>query len=433
MKISVTDTLSDTMAVIVHRELFPIYKVAIISSKNYSLPVCVLPNDHPDINIKMGRDDILLTSKILKELEVSADKLEVRPVSRGLFVYGTLLPTWITPEGEIGHCWARLDSSLSVKTVLRDYEIIYRGGLPYAQQASGEDILGVTYLEVPLEEKNRIHNIEISAGYKVSIEKGYIVENFPMRRTIQVKFYSSRRRLEGRKIFTMLYGETFHLRGSLVHYESDPTGYITWLRGNCSLLLTVPHGGYWRPVNIVKRREKEADEETQELVRELVKNFYELSNGAFLPYVVLANLHRSRIDFNRDYEIRETRIAKKYHNKIETFLRERNIFLLLDIHGMSEKNRHDIELGTCEGKTVKGYEEVLETLYTELKRENFSVLVDEYYPGEYTVKRYGENKNVIAIQVEINKQLRKLQSYKTTAKRLAKAFIKTLRTLRTKL
>jgi len=430
MRFEVTDKLSDTMAVIVNRKLFPQYKLALVRYKDLVLPLCVLPGNHPDIRVRLDENTMLLTAKILRELNCSINDLDIKFVSWGLFTYGTLLPKWISPNGYVGECWSdELRESPYVRAILLDHKLVYSDHLPYALPFDGKRMLGVVYLGVSSSTISELDGIETGAGYDVSQALVNIEENYPMRRKINVRFYVSRGMKYGREVFTMFYGDIFYTRNDVKWFNYDSRGYFVSLEGNSPIILTAPHGGYWRPINYPPVRNRESDEETYELVREITVDIYELSGRSIVPYVMLARLHRSRVDFNRRHEVIRSVIARQYHDTIQRFLTMNKKAILLDIHGMHESNEYDIELGTNKGETVRGAGDFLETFHRELMRQGFSVAIDEKYTGEYTVKNYGASKNVIAIQIEINKRLRRILNYRETAKKIATAIMGTLNML----
>ncbi|MBK9254168.1 MAG: T9SS type A sorting domain-containing protein [Saprospiraceae bacterium] len=98
------------------------------------------------------------------------------------------------------------------------------------------------------------------------------------------------------KLFCQVYvpGETYN--GS--------KKYITYYAGNMPLVLTVSHGGNLRPTDIPDRNCSNcvnvSDAFTMELTMEIAQQIT-LLTGCF-PHVVINNLHRIKLDANRDLE-----------------------------------------------------------------------------------------------------------------------------------
>lgn len=72
--------------------------------------------------------------------------------------------------------------------------------------------------------------------------------------------------------------------------------YISWDMGKTNILLSAPHGGGIKPITIPKRKygNLSQDTYTRRLITGVVGNFKNK------PYYVYADIHRSRIDFNRN-------------------------------------------------------------------------------------------------------------------------------------
>lgn len=419
MKIRVLNKLHDTLAVIVNDSVYRKFKIALASSKDATLPICIMPASHPDINAQVNIDEYFVTPKTLKVFQANSEELNIKLVSNGLFVYGTLVKRGIYPNGQTFEGWGGLCKFPMIKAMIDDYALYYRN-LPYAIRQDKQNILGETYLDVDDDAIKNIHEIEIGAGYHETAARATIMENFPLIGDVEVKFYEHKSQPSGIKMKTMIYGEAFYVNGKMIYFEHNK--YFSALRGNCPIIITAPHGGYYRPIDMPMKGEREADEETYELAREIIVNIYEMSDKRFVPSAVLARIHRSRVDLNNEQDFYESSIAKIYHNTISELASERKV-LLIDIHGMSEHNDYDVELGTMFGRTINGREDVVNSALDVLEKSNLSVCVDRKYFGGFTVRKHGRKNNVIAIQIEVNKRLRSFDKYKNTAKILADTII----------
>lgn len=130
--------------------------------------------------------------------------------------------------------------------------------------------------------------------------------------------------------------------------------YIEYIHGNMPLVLTAPHGGYEKPENIKDRTKSSVkqDKRTLEMTLEISDVIFKLTGKR--PYLVINNLHRVKLDPNRNEEIAVqgdslARIAfNEFHEFIE--LAEKSVYNIwntgfyIDIHAHRSKNRK-IELG----------------------------------------------------------------------------------------
>lgn len=290
--------------------------------------------------------------------------------------------------------------------------------LPYAVSNKSGEIIGEIYLGVESEVIESIRNIELNAGYREINYQAQIIENFPVRRSIDIIMYEYPHDIRGKEMRTMLFGEAFHTSNGITYY--DHREYYSTIKGNMRILITVLHGGYYRPLNLSIRCQCEADEETFELAREVITHIYWLSRGTCIPSAVLGRIHRSRVDFNYAEDFYELSIAQEYHNRINKLL-SKDETLLIDIHGMSEYNKYDVEIGTLFGKAAYNREDIIEAIVSVMEKAGLNVCIDKKFYGGFTIKKYGGKRGTIAIQIEINKRLRTFDSYKKTAKILAEA------------
>ena len=144
-----------------------------------------------------------------------------------------------------------------------------------------------------------------------------------------------------------------------------------YLRSNLgvdTLLLTAPHGGGIRPFNIPKRKygQKLMDTYTRRLTDEII------SIINLRPYYVIADIHRNRVDLNRNIEeaCQGNTRAKKIWYDWDILIREYKYYILdynrkglhIDIH--SHNNSNEFQLGynlsarnyirLCNGNNVRG-------------------------------------------------------------------------------
>lgn len=141
--------------------------------------------------------------------------------------------------------------------------------------------------------------------------------------------------------------------------EDQPTNdwetFVTFKKGNFPLLIVAPHGGDLKP-QWIQNRECEGAVTVQDQytlgIAFQIEN--ELRKRGYNPYMLLANIHRIKIDLNRplvtSFCIDNTPegLWNLFHNQIETYRSEViNQFgrgLLIDLHGHGHTNQR-IELG----------------------------------------------------------------------------------------
>lgn len=140
-----------------------------------------------------------------------------------------------------------------------------------------------------------------------------------------------------------------------------PSEYLTYKEGKTNLILAAPHGGSLKPLNIPYRKwgKRSRDTYTRTLLRELVSIAYKK------PYYIYSNLHRSRLDLNRDiYEAAQNnRSAEKvwynWQNTVTNFIsqirRQYIRGLFIDIHSHNSSDKFQIGYGL----PVKDYLRIL--------------------------------------------------------------------------
>lgn len=101
----------------------------------------------------------------------------------------------------------------------------------------------------------------------------------------------------------------------------------------------------------------------------------------------------------------------KYKEKILELIKDRNIKLLVDIHGCTDKHGFDIELGISHGENIN-----YDNTYLEIFKQNFSkmgkVVIDKKFmaESEKNISKFiNRNSKIQCIQIEISKKFRKEQ------------------------
>ena len=238
-------------------------------------------------------------------------------------------------------------------------------------------------------------------------------------------------------------------------------GYIEVLQGNMPLVISIPHGGYLLPDEIPERPcsncAKHQDIFTIEIGIAIRNTIFQMTG--FYPYVIINNLHRTRLDPNRniseaaDGNKKAELVWAEFQNSIDTanaqVMKRFGKGLYIDLHG----HRHDIkrtELGyllsseelqleddflnsesfveyssirNLIGKNLHSYS------YSELVRGSYSLgsLLEEkgypcvpslkqpfpkpeepYFSGGYNTTRHGSSSGgtIDGIQIELDENLR---------------------------
>ncbi len=90
----------------------------------------------------------------------------------------------------------------------------------------------------------------------------------------------------------------YNLKNDLVKSFSKNNVYLLGKQGKCGIVITAPHGGGVRPLDIPIRKygKKGKDSYTRRIVKKLA------TQVSPVPYYLYCDLHRSRLDLNRDIE-----------------------------------------------------------------------------------------------------------------------------------
>lgn len=105
----------------------------------------------------------------------------------------------------------------------------------------------------------------------------------------------------------------------------------------------------------------------------------------------------------------------KYKEAILELIKDKNIRLLVDVHGCSNKHGFDLEFGVSNGENIN-----YDNTYLEIFEQNFSkigkVVVDKKFvaQSEVTVSKFiNKNSKIQCIQIEISRKFRKEQLVET--------------------
>jgi len=269
------------------------------------------------------------------------------------------------------------------------------------------------------------------------------------------------------------------------------TEYVQYIPGDINLIISVPHDGRSKPKDLRNRRngvkvrgecDYEADS-SQASAKDICKvvlgadlnskkigllmaeEYKRISGNQ--PHMVIANLHRSKVDFNRDLLVgaqsdpQSQAIHKDYHGTIAEVRKSlKGPGLLIDLHGQNH-GQNSTELGYLYKKaelnsgiytrspSVRALmkrlklkaEDVLfgsQSLGGLFEKEGYRALPsprqprpgkDKYYRGGFTTQTYGsrDGGDVDAIQIEVQGEIRLgsaevLERYSKTLARVLRSF-----------
>ena len=133
------------------------------------------------------------------------------------------------------------------------------------------------------------------------------------------------------------------------HY-GDVLGYVDYLAGNTPVIITVAHDGTLTPSSIPDRTSgvTTRDMNAQKVAERFAYFFVQRSGGLF-PHVIVSNLHRTKLDPNREIveaaqgNLGAVQAYNAYHAFIQTAIDTVETYfnsgVLLDLHG----HGHDIQ------------------------------------------------------------------------------------------
>jgi N-formylglutamate amidohydrolase len=223
--------------------------------------------------------------------------------------------------------------------------------------------------------------------------------------------------------------------------------YVKYIPGDSNIVLSIPHGGKLKPTNLPDRTcegcKTKADSYTKELGLQIDRY---LRKRGYKAHIVYTDLHRSKVDNNRDITEGSTKGSRPYWKKYHTYLNRAinsidtsQIVYFIDLHGQAHShgkqefgynisktiiNSNDKVLDSYKDKsTVNALEgdlsEIMEgpkslgclmedkyDIYPSCDHDRIPPQ-DKYFNGGYNVEHYTNHyDNVVGIQVECSKQVR---------------------------
>ena len=170
-------------------------------------------------------------------------------------------------------------------------------------------------------------------------------------------------------------------------------GNIKIIKGNKNIIISAPHSTMHKREGLILASETR----TGHLVRKIAE-----TTDIYGIYKIKAELNDANWDKDSEYKQAITNIVKN-----------NNIKILLDIHGMAAYREPDICIGINAGKNIKNRYDILEKMVSIFKKHGFEkISVDEPFSAanENCVSTYIAKKcKIIAFQIEINRKYRSSQ------------------------
>lgn len=213
--------------------------------------------------------------------------------------------------------------------------------------------------------------------------------------------------------------------------EDIQTQFIKSANGTIPIVLTNVHGGNFTSGCIRERTGgidynsiKSQDVNSIEFLLDLLTYIETQYNET--PAYVYNTLHRKYIDLNRDPSVknsyRDPRLEgyhDAFYNTIKSYIDQFSVCLVIDLHGFSSssvpsKYRNiDVMIGTLEGKTLITSSK--NQAYATLSQENVEIWPyqdghDEYFSGDYNLKRFVGYEKYQGIQLELTSRIRMTDS-----------------------
>lgn len=127
--------------------------------------------------------------------------------------------------------------------------------------------------------------------------------------------------------------------------------YLIFRVGNCPVIISAPHSGEIKPINIPPR--KYGNLERDSYTKTLIERVLESLNKK--PYFIFSEIHRSRVDLNRDIvegcqgNLLAEKIWKQWNYTLDSFKQQvetkYNKGLYIDLHSHSNSDKFQIGYG----------------------------------------------------------------------------------------
>jgi N-formylglutamate amidohydrolase len=216
----------------------------------------------------------------------------------------------------------------------------------------------------------------------------------------------------------------------------DFSRYFEFAKGNTSVILSCPHGGYKKPNRIPDKTvgPRIADKNTYSIAKLIITS---LKVENIRIFYILNKIHRSKVDLNRPSQsessfnhtsIEAQTIFHYYHETLNDFAQEcvsnHGKALLIDFHGFTKPFRDypDVIFGHMFGKTLDlienskerdcnkywGCSQLKSEISKYFKMDDGLALTEHNlsYSGGYITQQFFKRSQINAIQIEVAKNIR---------------------------
>lgn len=153
-------------------------------------------------------------------------------------------------------------------------------------------------------------------------------------------------------------------------YSVLPHKYLIKKEGGINLIISAPHGGGMKPINFPRRKKGVLIADTY--TRRLSKALYD-SYQYDKPYLLVSDIHRSRVDFNREFSEatqgnhKAEELWTEWQTTMQVFthsaIYSHQKVLYIDLHSHNDSDK--FELGY--NLSASSYRELMKTGYTSAK------------------------------------------------------------------
>ena len=121
-----------------------------------------------------------------------------------------------------------------------------------------------------------------------------------------------------------------------------------------------------------------------------------------------------------------------YKQKIKKLIDNRDIKLVIDIHGLHKSHTFDVDIGTYNYTSVLGNQKIIEHLKSSFKKHGFKKISENFFTRKSrdTITSFSYKLGVPSLQLEIHKSHRYLRFEKENALRMFKALYEAIETIK---
>ncbi len=184
-------------------------------------------------------------------------------------------------------------------------------------------------------------------------------------------------------------------------------------KGDIKIMLSAPHS-----VNHFRNGKVKSREINTDTLLKMIKERLDIN--------IIYKTNSENEDANYDE-------VSKYRDTLVEYIRDENIKLLLDIHGMRCSRKEDICIGTAHGKNTKGREDIVEEMVRVFNKYGYkNVSIDEPFSAKNpncVSTNISYRCDIPAFQIEINNKYRYPESEEYNLESLTEAFVSIIKSI----